>query len=483
MPVEYPSTLDAMTHPVAELARRRNGLPGNSAKPTVRWWQRILRSGWTWLLVGASCVYAAALFAQWQLLTADIPVQGGVIEGINPSAIRTAAGLALPTLAVWTVLFLLADRYRPQRLAIWYLAVGWGAAVATFLSIHVNTWAGQHLSVAGDGDPASSARAAIFIAPFVEEAAKATVLFGIAILARYRLTSKISTIVLAGLSAAGFAFTENIIYYARVIVYSSQNISVGDADAALAQMVLLRGVLTAFGHPLFTMMTGIGLAVALRTRSKVVRVLAPLVGYLAAASLHMLFNSQATIADGHTQTVLYFVVALPLVLGALVYVIRQILAEGRRIRTRLGDYVQLGWLPAADQVVNARLRTRLWALLVAITNGPRVWWATVRLQRALTELAYLRDGQVRGLYDQAGTIRARELVELAHTLRSLAVADPRGRRLNLPRLRRRRPSQYQLPSYPGPAGLGGNWPAPGQPTQLGSPGYSAVDPTWGPPKG
>jgi Predicted membrane protein len=472
-----------MTGPVAELARRRNGLPRAARTRSGSIWQRLLHSGWTWLLLAATVVFAAALASQWQLMTADVPVDGGVIEGVNPAAIRTAATLALPTLAVWTVLFLLADRYRPQRLAMWYLALGWGAAIATFLSIHVNTWAGQRLSIAGDGDPASSARAAIFVAPFVEEAAKATVLFGIAILSRYRLTSKVSTIVLAGLSAAGFAFTENIIYYARVIVYSSQNIGVGDADAALAQIVWLRGVLTAFGHPLFTMMTGIGLAVALRTRSKVVRVLAPLVGYLAAAGLHMLFNSQATVADGRAQTVLYFVLAVPMVLGALTYVIRQILAEGRRIRTRLGDYVQLGWLPASDQVVNARLRTRLWALLVGITNGPRVWWATVRLQRALTELAYLRDGQVRGLYDEAATLRARELVELAHQLRPLAIADPRGLRLNLPRLRRPRTVSYQPPNYPGPAGLGGNWPAPGQPAQLGSPGYSAVDPGWGPPKG
>lgn len=470
-----------MTNPV--VARRRNGLPRNSAAPVGAWWQRLLRSRWTWLLVGATVIYLLALASQWQLMTADIPVEGGVIEGVNPAAIRTAAWLALPTMAVWTVLFILADRYRPQRLAIWYLTLGWGASIATFISIHVNTWAGQNLSVAGDGDPASSARAAVFIAPFVEEAAKATVLFGVAILARYRLTSKVSTIVLAGLSAAGFAFTENIIYYARVIVYSSQNIGVGDADAALAQIVMLRGVVTAFGHPLFTMMTGIGLAVALRTRSKVVRVLAPLVGYLAAVGLHMLFNSQATVADGRMQGVLYFFVALPLVLAAVIYVIRQILAEGRRIRTRLGDYVQLGWLPDADQIVNARLRSRLWALLVAITNGPRVWLATVRLQRALTELAYLRDGQVRGLYDQAATIRARELVEVAHQLRPLAIADPRGRRLNLPRLRRLRRVGYQPPNYPGPAGLGGSWPAPGGPAQLGSPGYSAVDPRWGPPKG
>ena len=328
-----------------------------------------------------------------------------------------------------------------------------------------------------------SARAAIFVAPFVEEAAKASVLFLIAILARYRLTSKVSMIVLAGLSAAGFAFTENIIYYARAIMYSSQNISVGDAAAAVNDLVWLRGFWTCFGHPLFTMMTGIGVAVALRTRSKVVRVLAPLVGYGAAALLHMVFNSQASLNTQEGQRILYVMVALPLVLGAVIYVVRQVLAQGRVLANRLGDYAQLGWLPASDPVVFARQRLRWWAVMVAATRGWKVFSATVRLERTLTELAYLRDGQVRGIYDEAATVRARYLVEQAKSLRGVAIDDPRGLKLSLPRLRRPRPVTYVPPSYPGPAGIGGNWPAPvGQPP-IGSPGYSAVDPTWGPPKG
>lgn len=469
-----------MTDPVATLARRRNGLPApiDRSQPLPK---RLLRSGWTWAVVVATLLFLAALVSQYTLLTADVQVTGGTVEGLNGAAIRTAATLAAPTLVVWSALFLLADRFRPQRLVVWYLALGWGAAIATFIAVNVNTWAAEQLAVAGDGDPASATRAAVFIAPFVEEASKATVLFLVAIIARYRLTSKVSVITLAGLSAAGFAFTENIIYYARVIVYASQNIGVGDADAALSQMVLLRGVLTSFGHPLFTMMTGIGVAVALRTRSKLVRVLAPLAGYGAAAFLHMLFNSQASLSDGNAQLILYFGLALPLVAGALFYVVRQILAEGRRIRARLADFVQLGWLPEADQVVNSRLRTRLWALLVALSRGLRPFVATVTLQRVLTELAYLRDGQVRGLYDEATVVRARELVERAQGLRGVAIDDPRGLRLNLPKFRRAARVNYPPPTYPGPAGIGGNWPAPDQGAPLGSPGYSAVNPQWGPP--
>ena len=472
-----------MTDPVADLARRRNDLPLPDADTSVPLPRRLLTSWWTWAVVALSVVFLVALLSQYLMLTADIPVEGGVIQGINTAAIRSAAWYALPTLAFWTIVFIWADRYRPQRLVVWYLVLGWGAAIATFISLHVNTWAAQQLAVTGNGDPATSARAAIFVAPFVEEAAKASVLFLIAILARYRLTSKVSMIVLAGLSAAGFAFTENIIYYARAIMYSSQNISVGDAAAAVNDLVWLRGFWTCFGHPLFTMMTGIGVAVALRTRSKVVRVLAPLVGYGAAALLHMVFNSQASLNTQEGQRILYVMVALPMVLGAVIYVVRQVLAQGRVLANRLGDYAQLGWLPASDPVVFARQRLRWWAVMVAATRGWKVFSATVRLERTLTELAYLRDGQVRGIYDEAATVRARYLVEQAKSLRGVAIDDPRGLKLSLPRLRRPRPVTYVPPSYPGPAGIGGNWPAPvGQPP-IGSPGYSAVDPTWGPPKG
>lgn len=471
-----------MTDPVADLARRRNDLPLPEDRTTPLP-KRLLKSWWTWAVVALTVVFVVALVAQYRLLTADTPVQGGVIPGINPSAIRTAFWLALPTLAFWTVVFVWADRYRPQRLVVWYLVIGWGSAVATFIAVHVNTWAAEQLAVAGNGDPATNARAAIFVAPFVEEAAKASVLFLIAIIARYRLTSQVSLVVLAGLSAAGFAFTENIMYYSRAIVFASENISVGDANAAVSQLVWLRGFWTCFGHPLFTMMTGIGVAIALRTRSKVVRVLAPLAGYGAAALLHMVFNSQVSLNNEQGQVALYVLVAIPVVIAVAAYVVRQVFAQGRVLAARLGDYAQLGWLPQSDPVVFARQWLRWRAVMVAATRGWTVFAATVRLERLLTELAYLRDGQVRGIYDEAATVRAKYLVEQAKALRGVAIDDPRGLKLSLPRLRRPRPAAYVPPSYPGPSGIGGNWPAPVGQAPIGSPGYSAVDPTWGPPKG
>ena len=197
-----------MTSPAQLRARRLNDLPVEVVddRPLP---QRLLGSWWAWLVVGLSLIFAACLAALWFELTADQPAVDGTVPGVNPSAIRQAAWYATSTLVFWILVFLLADRWRPQRWTVWFLSLGWGASVATFLSYHVNSWAAMQMQVTGNFDPATSARAAIFVAPFVEEAAKATVLFGLAILVRYELVSKVSLVVMGGLSAAGFAFTDS----------------------------------------------------------------------------------------------------------------------------------------------------------------------------------------------------------------------------------------------------------------------------------
>ena len=130
-------------------------------------------------------------------------------------------------------------------------------------------------------------------------------LFWLAILMRYQWVSRLSGIVLAGLSGAAFAFTENILYYGRVYRYAARTFGEVPPLEALQSLFMLRGVMTFFGHPLFTAMTGIGLAVALRSKSKIVRVVAPLAGFCAAAFLHMAFNTTASLVSGPSLLFIY----------------------------------------------------------------------------------------------------------------------------------------------------------------------------------
>lgn len=475
----------------ARRARRRNNIPAepNVAQPVP---QRILRSPLVWLTVVMLLVYAVLLVLLYQQVVPDQEVPGGTIPGLGSEAVPVAAKYAAITAIPLSLLFLWADRFRPQRFWVWLMTFGWGACVATFVSAQINTWAASHLSIIGDGDPATGARAAIYVAPFVEEAAKGTVLFWLVILMRYQWVSRISGIVLAGLSGAAFAFVENILYYGRAYRYAARTFGEVPPLEALQSLFMLRGVMTFFGHPLFTSMIGIGLAVAVRAKSKVVRVVAPLAGFAAAAFLHMAFNASASLLQGTNLLLIYLLVAIPLVIGLVVFTVRQILREGRLIRTRLEDYVRLGWLPAEDPPALARLRTRAKALWHALFLGPDVLLATLRMQRSATELAYLRDAIARGIVDAAGLERERLLLHRLHGLRGVAVVQPAGRAA-YPTFRRPKAvggtSAYAPANFPGPAGLGGNYPAPPPSPQhpsappLGQTAtqYSEVDPSWKPP--
>ena len=480
-------------------ALRRNGIPRdpdlNEPLP-----KRLLKNKFFWLTVVMILVYATLLVLLYREVVPDREVPGGTLPGLGTEAMPIAVKYAAITAIPLSLLFLWADRFRPQRFWVWLMTFGWGACVATFVSAQVNTWAAGHLSIIGDGDPATAARAAIYVAPFVEEAAKATVLFWLAILMRYQWVSRLSGIVLAGLAGAAFAFTENILYYGRVYRYAARTFGEVPPLEALQSLFVMRGVITCFGHPLFTAMTGIGLAVALRSKSKIVRVVAPLAGFCVAAFLHMAFNTTASLLQGSSLLFIYLGVALPFVIGMIIFVVRQLFREGRLIRERLVDYVRLGWLPETDPQALSRLRTRLRALWHALFAGPETFLATIRMQRAITELAYLRDSITRGIVDQTGRVREKQLLAKIRSIRgqghhpaggpsSLSVATASTRRAL---------AAYPPPSYPGPAGLGGNYPAPSAfpaPTGLpqGAPAaasvplgqtatqYSEVDPTWKPP--
>ncbi|MGI8768714.1 MAG: PrsW family intramembrane metalloprotease [Propionibacteriaceae bacterium] len=484
----------------------RNGIPVPQ-KPDDPLPKQIITTPRFWLFVVALMIDAVCLTLLYFQIVPDRQVPGGTLVGLGNEAVPIALRYAAFSVIPLTILFVWVDRFRPQRFFIWLVTFGWGACVATYLAANINSWAAAHLSILGDGDPASAARAAIYVAPWVEEACKGTIVFWLAILMRYQIVSRISGVVLAGLSASAFAFVENALYYGRIYREAARTYGAAEPMTYVQQLFFQRGVLTCFAHPLFTSMTGMGLAIALRSKSKVVRVVAPLAGYTLAALLHMTFNTTVTFVQGPTLIFMY-VMALSLVAGVVIFVLRGLLAQGRLIRSRLGDYVRMGWLPDTDPLAFSRMRTRYRALWQSLFTGFQGWWDTVRIQRSATELAYLRDSIVRGIVDQGGLQREKDLFAKIRQLRFRAVVVPAAR-ASYPdlrgRLRRNRPaSGYAAPSYPGPAGIGGSWPAPSAGGWAPPPGpswappaaapgaaplgpaatkFSEVNPTWGPPAG
>lgn len=416
--------------------RRLNGLP--QLQPKRVWYQRVLKSWWTWGSIILFAFYALCLYIEYVSVTAPRKYQGGTIPGISHDAIVWATKLALPTLLVWTMIFLLADRLKPMRLLLWLYALGWGASFGTLASMYLNTWAAANMAIEGNNDPSVAARSAIYSAPFVEEAMKGSILFLIAILVRYRIVSRLSGIVMGGLSGIGFAFVENILYYSRTITYAASAKDAGDMQSALQQIVILRGFWTSFGHPLFTSFTGIGLVIAIRTKSKIVRVLAPLLGYLVAAACHMTFNATATLFDFSTQIRLYFFVGIPILLAMCYFGVRELLWRRKLIRERLFDYVLFGWLPQEWPSLVAKVNIRLRTVVLASSRGWKCLVSTWRLHQNLTELAFLRDSITRGVVDDIGNNRELELLGRIEADAKVGIVDPNGLKFIWPRINFRR---------------------------------------------
>lgn len=348
-------------------------------------------------------------------------VLGSETSATGPPAFLIGVALALLPLPVVLGAFRWVDRYEPEPTGLLAFVFFWGATVAALFSGLLNTISA--VIVARTTGPEEGITAtAVLVAPWVEEGAKGAAILAVLLFRRKEFDGVVDGIVLAGFVGMGFAFSENILYFGRAFLAGHEELGVTGGLFAAGVTFVLRGVLAPFAHPLFTVMTGIGLGIAARGRGPI-RLLAPLGGYLLAVLLHATWNysSLGGLQGFLTGYVLIFVPAFAFALAVATWSRRR---EGLTIRTWLPVYVQAGWLADEDVAMLASLPRRRQALAWAErTYGGGSSQALREFQHAATELAFLRDRAERG-HDLADfPDRERQLlIELARTRQ--AVSSP-----------------------------------------------------------
>jgi RsiW-degrading membrane proteinase PrsW (M82 family) len=346
----------------------------------------------------------------------------------------------------------------------------WGACVAALTALIINSSAAFFLDAVlgqGSGDTLGAA----VVAPFVEEGVKGAFVVGLLLFRRREFDGIVDGIVYAGIVAAGFAFTENVLYIGQA--FAEDGALVGQNGGVLAVLVL-RGVLSPFAHPLFTSMTGIGCGLAALSRSPVARVLFVLVGYLVAVTLHALWNGSATFGDGAAFGGVYLYIMVPLFLAVLLLVVWQRRREQRTVRAELPEFAAAGWIaPSEVELLGSLAGRNRWKRAVRRRSGKAAARAVTEYQTAVTELAFLRARMRRGTVGP----HARQW----HDERLANLVAARNRAMGQPDALtaawgRQPPSGWRPPPAP-PRG----WtPDPSPPPGWGHPG----DPrgTWGPPR-
>lgn len=358
---------------------------------------------------GVILAIVAAIGCAIVVLGADA-LQSVNSAGHSVAPFLIALPLALLPVPLLVGCVLLVDRLEPEPRINLVLAFAWGAGVAALLAAVINTAGLIFITQPALGNSTGEYVSATFGAPVVEESLKGLILIILLWRRRQELDGPTDGIIYAAMVGLGFAMMENIGYYIGALVRPQ----VGGAQL-LGVTFVLRGVLSPLAHPIFTSMTGLGVAYAATHRNG--RWAVPL-GLAAAMLLHGLWNGLS--AHGIGGLALAYAI-LACVLAVLVGVI---IADRRRIVRLiwrfLPAYEATGLVTEADlrmlSTLRERYAARRWARM---TGGRAAGRAMEDYQLAATELALVHLRMQRRIIspEQFGE-RRRDLLRLMAMARS-----------------------------------------------------------------
>src|SRR5215831_20525631 len=310
--------------------------------------------------------------------------------GHSPAPFLIALPLALLPVPFLVALVLLLDRLEPEPRGNLALCFAWGAGVAALLAAIINTAGLLFITQPELGQSRGELVSATFGAPLVEESLKGAVLFWLLWRRRQEFDGPTDGIMYAAMVGLGFAMMENVGYYISALARPH----FGGAEL-LGFTFVFRGLLSPFAHPVFTAMTGIGVAYAATHRRAGRGVFA---GLLGAMTLHGLWNGLARYGLRGVAA------AYLMILCVLIALVAVVVADRRRtvrlIWRFLPAYQGSGVVTEADLQMLSTLRGRRAARLWARGVGGRPAAHAMRdYQLASTELALVHQRAERGLID------------------------------------------------------------------------------------
>ncbi len=327
----------------------------------------------------------------------------------EPRAVAVGLVLAVVPVGPLIACYVWLDRYEPEPRRLLVTAFFWGALVATSVALLIQALDQLALGV-------DEARSAVVVAPLTEEAGKGLFVLLLLYIRRHTLDGVIDGLVYAGLVGVGFAFTENILYYAAAFT-GGEDLGPGGLGSATVLFVL-RGIFSPFAHPLFTSAIGIAAGIAVTSRSAWVGVLVLPPGYAVAVGLHALWNGSALLGGGEAFVLTYFFAMVP---GFLVMVGLAIWArarEGQMLARAMHDLARRGYLPPHELPWLTHLAARRDARRhVARTGGADGRRLVGDYQKQVIALASLHNRVIHGRAPHDFARRGAEMVQRLEGMR------------------------------------------------------------------
>lgn len=250
----------------------------------------------SWALIVCSAVLIALS------IPAAIYEFRNALAGTSSSDAWLAVGASTLSAVVGLVFLGVWARMKPSVLA-WLAAFGWGTGGALIFAGFGNGFVDFAVEESGLGDSAVDFATSVLTGPVVEETGKGLGVLALILAARKVLERPAQGGVLGALVGIGFAWGEDVGYYVSALE---------NGMSGLWESFLVRAILGAYAHAIFTGVFGYALAWAvLRARNAIVGFLAAAGGFVGALALHAQANGVGFLAPEDSWNLTYGAIEIP----------------------------------------------------------------------------------------------------------------------------------------------------------------------------
>ena len=250
----------------------------------------------SWALIVCSAVLIALS------IPAAIYEFRNALAGTSSSDAWLAVGASTLSAVVGLVFLGVWARMKPSVLA-WLAAFGWGTGGALIFAGFGNGFVDSAVEESGLGDSAVDFVTSVLTGPVVEETGKGLGVLALILAARKVLERPAQGGVLGALVGIGFAWGEDVGYYVSALE---------DGMSGLWESFLVRAILGAYAHAIFTGVFGYALAWAvLRANSAMRAVLVGALGFVGALALHAQANGLGFVAPEDSWNLTYGTIEIP----------------------------------------------------------------------------------------------------------------------------------------------------------------------------
>ncbi|MBK5216069.1 MAG: PrsW family intramembrane metalloprotease [Propionibacteriales bacterium] len=344
-------------------------------------------------------------------LTAIAGALGSIVMSFSAGEVEGAwlsflfALLPLPIL--WAAYWWL-DRYEPEPKRYKWAAFVWGAVMAVAIALAVQIFVQTTWDL-------SDETMATYVAPLSEEPAKCLFLLLTFLRARRVIDGFVDGLVYAGIVGLGFAYVENIGYYAASYL-GSPDVDFHGAQGATTSFIV-RGIASPFAHPLFTSAFGIAIGIAVGRKSKFAKLLLGTIGLAISIGLHGLWNGSLSYGGAEAFLTIYLILGLTL-FGLVIFAMVARFRQVQTLRRSLSQIADRGWIHPDEIPYLSKFGYRKAARRYAEANyGRNAEKVVKKYQTLATEVAFLHHAVMAKHTKPHGVERTYALMDSMHALR------------------------------------------------------------------